>query len=119
MKLPRVRFSLRRMIAVVVFVALLLALILRWDTDTGASLGVGHVRIPIVFAVLESGSGHSIEGATISLRDRDYDSNPTPPYVLDLKTGPDGRATVFDSWMFSVSTGVPSGALRFYRVAYP
>ena len=119
MRLPRVRFTVRRMMVAVAALSLFLAILLHWDMDTAVSQGVGHVRIPIVFAVLESGSGQSIEGATISLRDRDYDSNPIPPYVLDLKTGPDGRATVLDDWMFYVSTGVPSGKLWFYRVAYP
>src|SRR5262249_36053321 len=119
MKLPRVRFTVRWLMIAVAVVAVGLGIILRWDSDTQVSFGVGHVRIPVVFLVTDGGSGRPIGGATVRLRDRDYDNNPIPPYALDLKTGPDGRATVLDRWQFYVSTGLPSGRLRFYRVAYP
>src|SRR4051794_5749504 len=112
MRLPCVRFTVRRMMIAVAVVACGVWTLLRWDSDNGIALGVGHVRIPIVFLVSDSDSGRPIEGAMILLRDRDYDSNPVPPYVLDLKTGPDGRATVLNDWQFAASEGVPSGRLR-------
>jgi hypothetical protein len=119
MRLPRVRFTVRRMMIAVAAVAFLLWLVLRWDADTGVSLGIGHASIPIVFVVQESGSDRPVEGATIHLQDPDYEDTPNPPYVLDLKTGPDGQATVLSDWTFHASEGIPSGKLRFYRVRYP
>jgi hypothetical protein len=119
MLLSHVRFTVRQVMLAVAVLAGGLWVVLRWDTDSQVSQGIGLIRIPVIFLVTDSGSGHPIEGAAIRLRDRDYDSNPRPPYVLDLKTGPDGRATASDDWTFVVGTGVPSGRLRGYQVRYP
>lgn len=119
MRWPRIRFTPRRSMLAVAVVACGSWIFLRWDPDTGVSHGVGHVRIPLVFLVSDGDTGRPIEGARVLLRDRDRDSNPVHPYVLDLRTGPDGRATVLDDWPFYVSEGVPSGRLHFYRVVYP
>jgi hypothetical protein len=78
MRLPRVRSTVRRLMAVVAVVALLLWLILCWDWDTGAAHGVGEVSIPLVFVVSEADSGQPIEGVVIHLQDFDYQSDPIP-----------------------------------------
>jgi hypothetical protein len=74
--------------------ALLLALIRGLDLDPVRSSGLGHTTIPLGFVVYDADSEKLIEGATIRLQDYDYlpGPDPNPPYVLNLKTGPDGQA---------------------------
>lgn len=98
-------------------VALLLGLIRGVDWDPVRSVGIGHTTIPLVFVVRDADSGELIEGATIHLQDRDYDSNPIPPYVLNLKTGRDGQAKfIYDARVYMWRKSSPEWE---WRVSYP
>jgi hypothetical protein len=97
--------------------SLVLWTVLRWDT--GFSAGVGAVDVHLVFQVCEVASGTPIDAARIQLEDPDYVGDPKEPYVLELKTGPDGRAVATFELGFSETRGIPSGRLRSYRVRYP
>jgi hypothetical protein len=105
--------------AMVAAAGLLTWVVFRWDSDTGSDRGVGFVSVTVAFLVVDADSGQPIEGATVHLADREYDNNPIPPHVLDLKTGRDGKASVQLDLMFYQSRGIPSGRLQFYRVRYP
>ncbi|MHB1561929.1 MAG: hypothetical protein ACYC61_31155 [Isosphaeraceae bacterium] len=93
MRMPRVRTTVRGAMVGVAVVALVLWLILavRWQPREGR--GIGHTSIPLAFSVCDAASGAPIEGATIRLEDPDFASSPTPPEVVALETGRDGRAT--------------------------
>jgi hypothetical protein len=119
MRLPLVRLTVRRLMAVVAVMALLLWLIRRWETDGGVSYATGHVRIPLVFLISGADTGQPIEGAVIRLEDPDYLYVSIPPDRFELKTGRDGDATTLVELPFNETRGLPSGRLRFYRVVYP
>jgi hypothetical protein len=113
------RLTICRLMALVPVVAIVLWIRAQSETDAGSTRGIGHVSIPLVFVVSGVDSGQPIEGAVIHLKDFDNQSHPIPPYFLELKTGRDGRATILVDLPFYESRGIPSGRLRFYRVAYP
>ena len=62
MRLPRVRFTVRRMMVAVAVVGLVLCLSLRVDWDPYTSVGIGHTRVPIIFTVSDADSGGQLKG---------------------------------------------------------
>jgi hypothetical protein len=113
----RVRFTVWKMMLGVAALAGLLGLIRVFDWDPVRSYGIGHTTIPLVFVVRDAESGDLIERATIRLQDRDYDSNPVPPYVLNLKTRRDGQATFgYEASVYMQRRSSPGWE---WRVSYP
>jgi hypothetical protein len=114
MQLPR--FRLRTLMIVVAVVGLMLC-VARWD-NRPVSLGVGHHPIPLTFFVSDTERGLAIPGATIDLVDLDYADIPTPPQVLHLRTGPDGRVTIPLTLQFT-EVATPEGELISMSIRYP
>jgi hypothetical protein len=99
-------------------VALVLGLIRDLDWGPPRALGIGNTTVPLIFSICDAGSGAPIEGAMIRLEDPDYaDLPPRPPYVVDLSTGRDGRATfVLEARVSMVKRSFPEWE---WRVRYP
>jgi hypothetical protein len=90
---PRIRLRPWQVLLVVGLLACSGWFLLRWDSDTGETRGIGHVSVQVAFYVCEDESGAPVAAATIRMADPDYISDPMEPYVLQLTTGPDGRAS--------------------------
>lgn len=86
------QFTIRRLIALVGLVAVLLWVILRWDNDTHVVHDFGTAHVRLTFHVIEADTKLPIGGAVIHLGEYDYRDNPVPPYYVDLVTGQDNHA---------------------------
>jgi hypothetical protein len=108
----------RRLMIAVALVAVLLGFILTVDSPGTIALGVGHRDTQLVFIVSDADFGHPIEGVSVRLRDPDLPEAREPPFTIDLKTGPDGRASIRLNLQFVTSTDTTGGKLFGYRVVY-
>lgn len=115
----RIRFKVWHLMWLVAVTASLYWVVLRWDSDTAISQAIGHTKVRLDFYVCEADPGRAVEGAAIRLVDLDFANDPREPYVLEIKTGPGGRASKVLDLRFSESRGVPSGRLHSFRVEYP
>jgi hypothetical protein len=116
MRPPRMRSTIRGMMAGVAVVSLVVWLIR--DHDRTRSLGIGQTSVPLTFLVCDADSGAPIEGAMIRLEDPDYaDLPPKPPKIVDLSTGREGRATfVLEAQVYMVRRSSPEWE---WRIRYP
>src|SRR3954453_24159930 len=105
------RFLAREPMAMVVLiVAALLGLILV-SSSRQIGHGVGHRDTQLSFVVSDADSGQPIDGATISLRDPDSDSNPILPYMAELKSDRHGKVSMPLSLQFVNKFNPVSGEL--------
>jgi hypothetical protein len=100
MRLPRVRFTVRRLMVVVAIIALLSLVLAALLTEAAWS---GHESIPLEFLILNASTGQAIEGASIRL----IEGNPE----YQATSGPDGRAKV----LLHANVGGRSSLLRETR----
>ena len=78
-------------------------LTVRFDWDTGVSHGVGSKSVPLILVFSDADSGRPIDGAVIYLNALEWQNDPIPPNYLEMKTGPDGKATTVVRLMVCVS----------------
>ena len=83
MQVPRLRFTIRRLMAVIAVVAFGTWMLI---VNTGEALWVGQASIPLEFLILDASTGKPIAGAYINL--------PDPRVNYATTSGPDGRATL-------------------------
>jgi hypothetical protein len=109
-----------RLMVAVAFMAVILCIAVRWNTDRGETRAIGYVKARLEFQVRDLDSGRPIDGTTIRLADSDTASFPSEePNVFELRTGPDGAAIKVVELRYYESRGIPSNRLLGYRVNYP
>ncbi len=100
MRLPRLRFNIKRMMVVfAVFGVMTVVLIILSEADW-----VGHASIPLEFVILDAVTGQPLEGASIRL----VESRPE----YEATTGAEGRAKIIINAMI----GGRSSLVRNTRV---
>ncbi len=100
MRLPRLRLTVRRLMAAVGVVAVVTFVLIALLPEAA---WVGHASVPLEFLILDSSTGQPIERATLRL----VEGNPE----YEATTGPDGRAKV----VLQVTTAGRASPLRSTR----